>query len=426
MSLINLIKKGESNTLEFKETFRYNTETNQKDRRLKNEVSKAVCGMLNSDGGIILIGVADDKSIMGIERDLRLYGIGNESNRIDKLKIDLNDHITNTIGIKSKKFLKTKIIEIDGEKIIKIEINPSNDPFFHSEDEIYYVRDGPSTIKLSKRKMGEYISDRSKSSFLKSPKELRQIKLDNISNEFQNWVRKKLENILVLKINIDSQDGLIYDYIFGCIVPDSLSDDLINFNSDLIKEYIIDYSIIKTSQTYKTPELARQYEPNIGEDILIHPNGIIYFCLNYNYINPEKPEFSLGYLESRPSEILNVKKHQEKYNAPFSTITWGKLESLLEVVCFIFHPECKKNIIRIPTESFSLELIVPNMIFNGKRRILSRSGGFPSHKKYLGDKKDIIIREFFEYNKIPEFVDSIKTKITDFYQNPADKGYRYI
>lgn len=423
MSLKNLIKKGESTTLEFKESFRYNTETNRKDRRLKNEVSKAVCGMLNSDGGILLIGVADDKSIMGIERDLIFYGRGNESNKIDKLLIDLNDHITNTIGIKSKKFLKIGIIEIDGKKIIKIEIDPSYDPFFHSEDEIYYVRDGPSTIKLSNRKMGEYISDRAKSSFLKSQKELRQIKLDNISNEFQNWVRKKLENNLGLGINIDSQDGSIYDYIFGCISLDSLSDDLINFNSDLIKNYLDDYSIIKRSQTYKTPEHARQYDPNIGEDILIHPNGIIYFCLNYNFINPEKPEFSLGYLESRHSEILIVKKHQEKYNAPFSTITWGKLESLLEVICFIFHPECKINIVRIPTESFSLELIVPNMIFNGKRRTLSRFRWFPSHKMYLGDKKDIIIREFFKYNEIPEFVDSIKTKITDFFQNPADKGY---
>ena len=426
MTLKNLIKKGESKTLEFKETFRYNTETNQKDKKLKFEISKNVCGMLNLEGGIILIGVADDNSIKGIERDLHLYGRGNESNKIDKLLIDLNDHITNTIDIKSKKFLKIEIIKIDGKKIIKIEINPSTDPFFHSKDEIFYVRDGPSTIKLSKRKMGEYISDRSRTSSFKSPEEIRKEQLNNISIDFQNWVKVKLENNLSLEINRDNQNGLIYDYIFGCIVPRSLSDDLIDFNSNLIKNYIDDYSIIKTPQTYKTPEYARQYELSIGEDILIHPNGIIYFCLFYNFINPEKPEFSLGLLESKPYEKLIVKNHQEKYKAPFSTIIWGKLESLLEVICFIFHPECKIKIVRIPTVSFSLELILPNMIFNRKRRTLSRFRGFPSHKMYLGDKKDIIIREFFEYNKIPEFVSSIKTKITDFYQNPADKGYGYF
>ncbi len=425
MTLKNLIKKGESNTLEFKETYRFNIETNKKDRKLKNEISKAICGMLNSEGGIVLIGVADDKSIMGIERDLSLYSKGDESNKLDKLLIDLNDQITNTIDIKSKQFIKIEFFVIDEKTVIKIEINPSKDPFFHSKDEIYYVRDGPSTKKLSQRKMGEYISDRSKKTRVKTPEELRQASLDNISTNFQIWVKEKLENNQNLEINKNSQDGLIADYIFGCIVPRSLSNDLIDFNSNFIKEYIDDYSIIKRSQTYKTPELARQYEPRSGEDILIFPNGIIYFCLNYSYFNPEKPEFSFGYLESKPYELLDVKNQQEKYNAPFSTITWGKLESLIEVICFIFHPECKIKIVGRPAGSFSLELIVPNMINNGIRRNLSESRGFPSYKKYLGEKKDIIIREFFKYNKIYEFVDSLKTRIKEFYQNPVSRGYGY-
>ena len=55
MDLKNLIEKGESDMLEFKETFRYNVKTNNKDKKLKDEISKAVCGMLNSKGGIILI-----------------------------------------------------------------------------------------------------------------------------------------------------------------------------------------------------------------------------------------------------------------------------------------------------------------------------------------------------------------------------------
>ncbi len=78
MGLKNLIEKGESDLLEFKETFRYNVKTNTKDKTLKDEVSKAVCGMLNSKGGIVLIGVADDKKFEGIERDLNLYGKGNK------------------------------------------------------------------------------------------------------------------------------------------------------------------------------------------------------------------------------------------------------------------------------------------------------------------------------------------------------------
>jgi predicted HTH transcriptional regulator len=74
MSLKTQINKGETNILEFKETFRYDVKNENTNKSLKNEVSKAVCGMLNSGGGKVLIGVADNKTIEGIQRDLNLYG----------------------------------------------------------------------------------------------------------------------------------------------------------------------------------------------------------------------------------------------------------------------------------------------------------------------------------------------------------------
>ena len=277
MSLRNLINKGESNIIEFKETFRYNVETQSKDKLLKNEVSKAVCGMLNSEGGKVLIGVADNKTIEGIQRDLNLYGKGDESTQLDRLLIDLYKHITDSIDIKSKKFLKINVVEIDRKKIIKIEIKPSNEPFFHS-GEIFYVRDGPSTIHLLGKKMLDYISDRAKTLNAKSPEKIFQEKLEVITLEFQKWAQDKLKQNLSLEVNKNNPDGRVYDYLLGCIVPNTLSKDLIDFNSNLIKDYIDNYSIIKRSQTYNTPEYARQYEQFFGEEISIFPNGTIYFC----------------------------------------------------------------------------------------------------------------------------------------------------
>lgn len=427
LTLKELIKKGESETLEFKETFRYNIETNLKDKSLKDEISKAICGVLNSDGGFVLIGVADDKSIIGIERDLNLYGGKNESNQIDKLLIDLNAHITDRIGIKSKRFLEIEIASEEGVKIVKIKIIPSKDPFFHSKEENFYIRDGPRTIKLSNREMGEYISDRVKESSSKSTEKVWQDKIEKISSNFQKWVKNKLEENRNLRINVGRYDGYLYDYIFGCVVPDTISDDLIDFKSNLIKNFIDDYSIIRSPQTYKTPEYARQYDLDNGQDIVIYPNGIIYFCINYSFFNPNIPEFSLGYLNSDSYQtLLDVETHQEVYNAPFSRITWGNLESLFEVLCFIFNPVCRIDIVKKRTKSFWLEIIVPDMIFNGKRRILSQGRGIiPTHKKYLGEKKDIIFRESFEYDSIFEFVTSIKKRITEFFQNPADTAYSY-
>lgn len=422
MSLKPLINKGESNILEFKETFRYNVKNQCKDKLLKNEVSKALCGMLNSEGGNVIIGVADDKTIEGIQRDLDLYGKGDESTRRDNLLKDLNKHITDSIDIKSKKFLKINVVEIDEKTIIKIEVDPSIEPFFHF-GEIFYVRDGPRNIRLLGKEMLDYISDRSRTFNVKSSEELFQEKLKDVFPEFQKWSQVKLKQIFSLEVNKNNPDGRIYDYLLGCIVPDTFSKDLIDLESNLIKDYLDGYSIIKRSQTFKTPDYARQYEEILGEDVLIFPNGTVYFCQIYGSFQKEQPYFSLGTLESAGYERLDVKKFKEKYSAPFSYIKWGSLDSLLEVICFLFHPKCKIKMVNSPTDLFHLEIIAPNMIFEGKRRFIPLFGGFPSNRKYLGTKKDIFFSKLFRFNEIGEIIEAIKSHIMEYYKNPASKGY---
>ncbi|HAM57915.1 MAG TPA: type I restriction endonuclease subunit R, partial [Candidatus Rokubacteria bacterium] len=65
-----LIKRGESRTLEFKSTLRWNLkEDRQDDKAVTHAVLKTIAAFLNTEGGDLLIGVADDGSIAGIERD---------------------------------------------------------------------------------------------------------------------------------------------------------------------------------------------------------------------------------------------------------------------------------------------------------------------------------------------------------------------
>ena len=423
MSLRTQIDGGETEILEFKETYRYDVKTHTNNKALKNEVSKAVCGMLNSKGGIVLIGVADDKTIEGIQRDLKLFGKGNESGLLDKFHIDLYKHLTDSLTINSKKYLTVNMDEIDEKKIIKIEIKPSIDPFFHFVD-TFFVRDGPSTISLSGKKMMDYILKRNKKWNDKSPEELFQEKLEIIIPEFQEWAQIKLEQNFSLKVN-DNPDGKIHDYILGCIVPSTTSEDLVDFKSNVIKEYLENYSIIEKSQTFKIPEIACQYEKSLGGEIRVHPDGRVYFCLMYWAFFKEQPEFSLGRLENTGYTRLMVEKYQKKYSAPFSYINWGSLNSLLEVTCFLFNPNCKIKMVQFPTNSFHLEIIVPNMIYEGKRRILSSAGGWPTYKSYLGKQKDITFRKLFLFDEIDDTIEALKNHILEFYQNPADKGYIY-
>ena len=65
-----LIKRGESKTLEFKSTLRWNLkEDRQDDKGVTHAVLKTIAAFLNTEGGDLLIGVADDGSIVGIEHD---------------------------------------------------------------------------------------------------------------------------------------------------------------------------------------------------------------------------------------------------------------------------------------------------------------------------------------------------------------------
>ncbi len=73
-SIDDLIAAGESETIEFKSTARVNLHTGEADPKTEHVIVKTVCGLLNHEGGTLLIGVADDGQILGIEPDLRTFG----------------------------------------------------------------------------------------------------------------------------------------------------------------------------------------------------------------------------------------------------------------------------------------------------------------------------------------------------------------
>lgn len=60
LSLKDIIANGESSEVEFKSTLRVNLHTGSRDPRMELAVLKTIAGFLNSDGGILTIGIADD------------------------------------------------------------------------------------------------------------------------------------------------------------------------------------------------------------------------------------------------------------------------------------------------------------------------------------------------------------------------------
>ncbi|MEA3547388.1 MAG: ATP-binding protein, partial [Thermodesulfobacteriota bacterium] len=152
--LLALIEAGESATLEFKSTMRMNLKSGKKGKEIELAWLKTVAAFMNSDGGILLIGVEDNGTIMGIERD----GFENE----DRCGLHFKSLFNHHIGPEFSRFVTLKIISLDEKTILIIECERVRKPVFLTvgKNEDFFVRSGPSSMKMSMSQMMQYLEER--------------------------------------------------------------------------------------------------------------------------------------------------------------------------------------------------------------------------------------------------------------------------
>jgi type I restriction enzyme R subunit len=155
-----LIKSGESKTLEFKSTLRWNLkEDSQDDKFVTHAVLKTIAAFLNTEGGDLLIGVADDRSIVGIEAD-RLESV-------DKFMRHLVQVVRNGLGDRAGTCIDPKMQIVQGKTVCVVSCQRSPEPVFltwkgieESPSGDFYVRSGPRSDKLSPESARKYIETR--------------------------------------------------------------------------------------------------------------------------------------------------------------------------------------------------------------------------------------------------------------------------
>lgn len=155
-----LIKQGESKTLEFKSTLRWSLkEDRQDDKGVTHAVLKTIAAFLNTDGGDLLIGVADDGTILGIERDR----LEND----DKFMRHLAQVVRNALGDRAGTCIDPKTQIVQERTVCIVSCQRSPEPVLLKwkgieamPDGDFYVRSGPGTIKLGPESAREYIRTR--------------------------------------------------------------------------------------------------------------------------------------------------------------------------------------------------------------------------------------------------------------------------
>ena len=155
-----LIKQGESKTLEFKSTLRWSMKDDRKDDRgVTHAALKTVAAFLNTEGGDLLIGVADDGSIVGIEQDWF------ESD--DRFMLHLAQAVRNGLGDRAGTCIDPKTQLVEGKTVCVVTCQRSPEPVFlkwkaleKAREGDFFVRSGPGTVKLSPDSTQEYIRTR--------------------------------------------------------------------------------------------------------------------------------------------------------------------------------------------------------------------------------------------------------------------------
>jgi hypothetical protein len=150
----DLIKQGETEKIEFKSSLRYNIHTGKFGREIEHAALKSIAAFLNTWGGILLIGVDDKQNILGLDQDM----FEND----DKALLHLTQMISDRLGTHFMQFVNCSVEPLDGRKIMRIDVLPSNLPAYltYNSEEYFYVRTGPSTTDLKASQIYEYINNR--------------------------------------------------------------------------------------------------------------------------------------------------------------------------------------------------------------------------------------------------------------------------
>jgi len=152
--LTAVIVDGESEATEFKSTLRINLHTGEADKRMELSVLKTLAGFLNTNGGTLIVGVADDGTPVGIEADK----FPNE----DKMSLHLVNIVKARMGPQAMTAMQVHFADYEDSRVLVIRCPRSPAPVFVKDGEIerFYVRTGPSTTELTASQTQGYINQR--------------------------------------------------------------------------------------------------------------------------------------------------------------------------------------------------------------------------------------------------------------------------
>ena len=121
-----LIAAGESQRVEFKSTARVNLHTGKADKKMEQVIVKTIAGFLNSQGGTLLIGVADNGDVLGLEDDYLTLSKGNR----DGFELAVRQRLEASLSSSTAATVNVDFEEVEGRDVCVLRVAPAGNPVF--------------------------------------------------------------------------------------------------------------------------------------------------------------------------------------------------------------------------------------------------------------------------------------------------------
>jgi predicted HTH transcriptional regulator len=159
-SVRELIDLGESRTVEFKSSARWNLHRRDKDPAIEREILKTVAGLMNAYGGTLLIGVSDERQPIGLQNDYKLTKKGNRDPR-DSFANWLTDLFDKAIGKPALANIMVSFEDVEGHDVCRVEVKSGRQPAYVRGKQTmdFYVRLNNGTRLLTVEDAVSYIAD---------------------------------------------------------------------------------------------------------------------------------------------------------------------------------------------------------------------------------------------------------------------------
>ena len=160
-SVGDLINEGEGNQIELKSSLRLCLKTNTIQKYIGHTAFKNIAAFLNSNGGVLLIGVEDDGNVLGLEETD--YTTFNGHDKKDEFMTHLDSQVQSFLGNQYNAYIKVSAHPYKARTVVKICVSgKASSQVFLLKDkdgkkaEDFYIRRSASAVKLSTKEAIEY------------------------------------------------------------------------------------------------------------------------------------------------------------------------------------------------------------------------------------------------------------------------------